>query len=271
MFNWASDARASDTHQAKVIQYYNEVHYSEEQVARRMLRKAELKDSWYRAMLYMLERNHIEVRGRLIVELGCGLGFFSEKLSKMGATVFATDISWRAVYTGRQLVCQRQRTGRITWMIINAAYMPFRSASFNVVVCAETLEHTFAIPLVIREMARVTCPQGYVLVSFPNSIAWLPFDLIAKVLGRDQPEQLVNYYLIRRNLEISGFTIVDEEGADYLFEWGFKVPVISSFMRAIGKRWPSWRRVCSGTIILLARKGLDVSYDTTRRRGQRKR
>lgn len=262
MFNWSLGAHTGDTDQDKVLKYYNEVHYSKDQVTRRMIRKAELKDSWYRAMLSMLERNRIEVRGMLVVELGCGLGFFCERLSEMGAIAFATDISWRALYTGRQLVRERQHTCRMTWMIANAACSPFRSTSLDMVVCAETLEHTFAIPLVVREIARVTRPQGYVLVSFPNSIAWLPLDLITKVLGRDQPEQLVNYYLIRRLLEMSGFVIVDEEGADYLFEWGFRVPVLCNFMLAVGKKWSSWRGVFAGTTVLLARKELDISYES---------
>lgn len=254
---WMLGTRTSDARRVKVVKYYNEVHYSKNQVAQRLLRKAELRDSWYRAMLYMLERNWIEVRDRLIVELGCGLGFFSTRLSKMGATVFATDISRRAVYTGKQLV-RRQYKEHVVWMVVDAIYMPFRSASLNIIVCAETLEHTFAIPLVIAEMARTICPQGYVLVSFPNSIAWLPFDLIAKVVGQNQPEQLVNYYLIRRNLENSGFVIVDEEGADYLFEWKFKIPLLSKFMLVIGKKWSYWRRIFAGTIVLLAKKELSI-------------
>ena len=253
-------ARKHNGNRNKVLQYYDEEHYSNNRVAGRLLKKSEVQDSWYLMMLTLLRRNSIEVSGKVAIELGCGLGFFSGKLDKMGAMVFATDISKTALHLGRKFVHELRGSDDLTWVITDAAHTPFRPSSFDLVVCAETLEHTFAISQVIREMARLVSPNGYVLVSFPNSIAWLPSDTMNKLLGRDQPEQLVNYYLIRQNLQKVGLVILDEEGADYLFEWGIKVPFFSTFVPKVGKRWSCWRNFFAGTTILLVKKTSSIPY-----------
>ena len=51
---------------------------------------------------------------------------------------------------------------------LNLSGLPFQDGQFDAVTCLEVLEHLYAPQNTLKEIARVTAPGGYVVVSVPN-------------------------------------------------------------------------------------------------------
>ncbi|MDT7550715.1 MAG: hypothetical protein QOE84_3109 [Actinomycetota bacterium] len=113
-----------------------------------------------------------EVRGRDVLEVGCGAAQAARWLVDAGARVTAFDVSMGQLRQARVL---DERSGvRVDRLIqADAQAMPFRGASYDVVVSAFG-----AIPFVadsagvMREIARVLRPGGRLVFSVTHPIRW---------------------------------------------------------------------------------------------------
>lgn len=196
--------------------YYDNVHYSSEKVPESILGKLALSDPWYQLILEFLTRNQIEVRGRRVLEVGCGLGGLCLTLAADGAVVTGVDLSMSAIRSASRLRPRREPEGPgVGYVLGDAKRLPFADKSFHVVVCAETLEHTFAVKASLRELWRVCASGGYVAITVPNSIMALPMGLLVHALRLDQPQELLSYFGLRRLVRQIGFRPVDEYGTNF--------------------------------------------------------
>ena len=99
----------------------------------------------------------IDLRGRSVLEVGCGLGFFTRRLCERGANVIATDI-------GEQLLAKvRENVGRECLKVDALALSEyFGRDRFDAVLSSECIEHTPSPNEALREMARVSRSGGYI-------------------------------------------------------------------------------------------------------------
>lgn len=149
----------------------------------------------------------IDLRGRSILDVGCGRGFASTVVEAAGGQ-----------YTGLDFVISR---GGFRLAQGDAARLPFPDAHFDGLFCIDASEH-FPDPAgVAREFYRVLKPGGFYFLSAPNyaNVAglvkrwceatghyardtWAPF-------GRWQPQELeqpLTPGFIRRTYRAAGFT-----------------------------------------------------------------
>ncbi len=103
-----------------------------------------------------------DVKGRRVLDLGCGPGHYAHALEKSGAEVFATDL---AVGELQKAVVAPPRV-----FASDARQLPFGDASFDGVFCSNILEHTPEPFAVLDDIARVLSPGGWGYVSWTN---WL--------------------------------------------------------------------------------------------------
>lgn len=98
-------------------------------------------------------------RGR-VLENGCGVGMYVEKLAASGGTVFGLE------YDFARAAEARTRSPRI----LNAAgeRLPFPSESFDLILSHEVLEHVQDDREAAREMIRVLNPGGRAVIFCPN-------------------------------------------------------------------------------------------------------
>ncbi len=131
--------------------------------------------------------------GARVLDLGCGDGYWSERLRAFGYTVTATDVP-------------RQYPNEDADVLYPAAIMvdangplPFPNASFDLVWCSEVIEHLRNYRGAVREALRVLRPGGSYIFTTPNSYFWLHYTL--RCLGwshRDwQNEGHVNFFRLR--------------------------------------------------------------------------
>lgn len=96
----------------------------------------------------------------LILENGCGVGMYVEKLTGLGAHVIGLEYDLeRAIEAGTH-----------SDKIINAAgeFIPLPSSTFDLILSHEVIEHVQDDRAAIREMVRVLKPGGRVVVFCPN-------------------------------------------------------------------------------------------------------
>lgn len=138
--------------------------------------KAETYDGWYMTPLGAYEDElesalvfkHVgAVRGKTVLDVGCGTGLYSIRLSESGADVTAVDISSKMIEIARR---KAQDRGQYIWYDqADMAKLPYENRTFDVVVSITALEFA-ADPLpALMEMARVLRPGGKLVVGVLNS------------------------------------------------------------------------------------------------------
>lgn len=175
------------------------------------------------------------LRGVSVLDVGCGLGFFSERLLHHGAEVVACDIGAGLVArTGERLGCQA--------VVADALNLTgqFGRGSFDMVVSSECIEHTPDPDRAVSQMLEVVKPGGYVALSTPN-LVWSPVVKSATLLRLrpfDGFENFSSWRGLRRLVAKQDATIVTEQGL-HLFPFQLRLNGLSricdrlQFLRAV--------------------------------------
>ena len=108
--------------------------------------------------------------GRRVLDAGCGVGYGAKIISAAGAaSVVGVDLSADAIAAARALT-----PDNTTFVVGDLRGLDMPSASFDLVVCFEVLEHIVEQEAVMDELARLTAPGGVLLASSPNRDVYLP-------------------------------------------------------------------------------------------------
>lgn len=102
----------------------------------------------------------------LVLEIGCGQGDLTEKLSKKYKRIIAFDISSVGVKKARKRVdvnCNSE------FLVADATKLPFKPHQFDVVILSEVLEHVIDQERCIQEIHRVIKSNGWFMLTTPNS------------------------------------------------------------------------------------------------------
>jgi ubiquinone/menaquinone biosynthesis C-methylase UbiE len=117
----------------------------------------------------------LDLKGKVVLDAGCGTGWFSMEAARRGAKVVSTDV-------GINLLKQVEKKCNSKKVAADLLQLPFNDNSFDIVVCSDVIEHTINPKLAIREIARVAKPDAYVSVTVPNR-NWKPSLWGANLLG----------------------------------------------------------------------------------------
>ncbi len=119
---------------------------------------------------YAAFQPHIDLKGKDVLDVGCGLGgkelFY---LLKGARSVTGLDISQTNVQIAQSCFAERepdsgQRPGLV---VADAAAMPFADGSFDLAISTYTFEHLADPAGVLGEIHRVVKPGCEVFISFP--------------------------------------------------------------------------------------------------------
>jgi 2-polyprenyl-3-methyl-5-hydroxy-6-metoxy-1,4-benzoquinol methylase len=162
---------------------------------------------WYRAFVEHCVP-YLSLSGSRVLEVGCGGGLLCEYFSARGASFFGVDLALSAV-------SQFPPSSRIPCFpaVANATQLPFRTGSFDLLLCMEVLEHTLEPTTVLDECFRVVRPSGYLVFSTPNrfSLTFFPKMLgdigvpfFRRYVGRQIVDQWMTSFQLRRLLALRG-------------------------------------------------------------------
>ena len=111
------------------------------------------------------------IQGR-ILENGCGVGMYVEKMTELALSGVAQDAAQsKSGVTGLEFDFDRAREAHVnSERIVNAAgeYLPLPSSTFDLILSHEVIEHVQDDHLAIREMIRVLRVGGRLILFCPN-------------------------------------------------------------------------------------------------------
>jgi SAM-dependent methyltransferase len=112
-----------------------------------------------------------DVRGRSVLEVGCGAAQCARWLVTQGAAAVGLDLSHRPLQHARRI--DEDTGGRVPVVCGTATDLPFADASFEVVFCAfGALQFVTDAARAVQEVARVLRPGGVFAFSVSHPIRW---------------------------------------------------------------------------------------------------
>ncbi|MFF2554212.1 class I SAM-dependent methyltransferase [Nocardia sp. NPDC058058] len=129
------------------------------------------------------------VRGRRILDAGCGSGPLSAKLRDRGAIVSGIDASAAMV----ELARQRLGSDADLWIANLAEPLPFPDAAFDDVVASLVLHYLRDWGPALAELRRVLTPGGRLIISVEH-----PFAIF---IGQREAGNKTNYFDTRSRVE----------------------------------------------------------------------
>lgn len=160
-----------------------------------------------RLIMQMLEE--IDSLNLNVLDIGCGVGDLLSALRAKGFSCHGVDLSIFA------LRAARSRVKDADLIQADARFLPYRSSSYDAVLCSEVLEHVQRDDQVVEEIHRILAENGVSIVTVPQGEQyWTEEDREDGHLRRYSKMYLV------RMFEPMSFRI---EG---LICWGFPMAVI---------------------------------------------
>ena len=165
-----------------------------------------------------------------ILDVGCGANLDYDKfLADMGKRPICADFTLNFLRLAPKDV-------RMPLVQADATLLPFADASFDGVICSETIEHIPRDDSAVSEIARVLRPRGVLLVTVPN--LWNASRLLEMVKQRDFTVRMMTGHLREytpgrlRSLLCPYFTV--EEWLPVTFGWTGKVGGPIDFLVRVG-------------------------------------
>ncbi len=108
------------------------------------------------------------LKGRHVLDVGCGGGILADSMARQGATVLGIDLSIKALKVAQLHALEAQTQGVEYREISAEALAAEQSGMFDVVTCMEMLEHVPDPASVVNACAALVKPDGYVFFSTIN-------------------------------------------------------------------------------------------------------
>jgi SAM-dependent methyltransferase len=113
-----------------------------------------------------LVRQWAALEGARMLDVGCGVGMYTEHFRRYTPDVTGVEVDWAAA---------RQARSRIPGIVLSPGEaLPFATGSFDVVFSHEVIEHVSNDRFTAAEMVRVTAPGGRIVLFAPNRL--YPFE-----------------------------------------------------------------------------------------------
>ena len=101
--------------------------------------------------------------GMTVLELGCGVGYFTRELARSGADIVAIDVSPELL----EIAKANCSAPNVRYEIQNAYQLTYPNAAFDSVIGSSVLHH-LEIEQALREIYRVLKPGGTICFTEPK-------------------------------------------------------------------------------------------------------
>jgi 2-polyprenyl-3-methyl-5-hydroxy-6-metoxy-1,4-benzoquinol methylase len=104
-------------------------------------------------------------RGKVVLDLGCNVGYGSDTLARSAKRVTGVDVSRQALDRARA----RFSRDNLSFLEIDGRALPFEDGSHDVVVACQVIEHVVDYGVFLGEIKRVLTRDGVMLITTPNA------------------------------------------------------------------------------------------------------
>ncbi len=183
----------------------------------------------------------LDIRGKKVLDIGCGAGEFSAILKEKGSLPVCLDINIRNM--------QKVKALGLPAMVhdINQK-LPLESESFDFAISLEVIEHIPNAEFHLSEIYRILKKDGYLILSTPNA-AYYIFRL-KSFLGQPPHQEGYHYrFFVKKTLnnllKQKGFKIIKRNAVVYAF--------LYNRIRKLFNKSPVWLKLPVSMESLLAR------------------
>jgi ubiquinone/menaquinone biosynthesis C-methylase UbiE len=128
---------------------------------------SEWEYKWGRSLVEEYLEPAGDLRGKRILDIGCGLGGKTIAYGEGGAAeIVGVDISEENAAASEKFAISSARSFRWGFFVGDAAHLPAADASFDTVIANDAMEHFGDPDGALAEIARVTKPGGAVWIFF---------------------------------------------------------------------------------------------------------
>jgi SAM-dependent methyltransferase len=192
---------------------------------------------------------HEQLSGRSVLDIGCQTGALGIALAEAGAKVTGIDVTSWLVKAGRM----RSEGWGVPqhWVTGQSEALPFRDASFDIVMFIDVIEHVQNADQCLREIVRVLRPGGVLYLQGPNRFSpqWFFGDphyglLGASVLSPSLGRRYVEWRRGRKGYDVGVFPIghrvvhtLERRGCTILEPPAFPADSVRDSALRRGRRW----------------------------------
>lgn len=188
-----------------------------------------------------------------VLDAGCGDGAQLELLTQIpGVEV------WGADYSPLRVSRAQKNFPMAHIVCCNLLRLPYRSTSFDIIVCSQVIEHIPQDGLLLAELANSLKPQGLLILGTPNegcSMARLRNYFLERSVSKTTDH--VHFFtepVIRRKIESAGFVVQQVMRENWFFphqainyylstrDWGFRL--MASLSATIPSQTAGYYFVC---------------------------
>jgi 2-polyprenyl-6-hydroxyphenyl methylase / 3-demethylubiquinone-9 3-methyltransferase len=108
------------------------------------------------------------IKGKQVLDVGCGGGILSDAMARAGATVTGIDLAGKSLKVA-QLHALESHTPNVSYREVSAEALAIEApAQFDVVTCMEMLEHVPDPASIVKACSALVKPGGWVFFSTLN-------------------------------------------------------------------------------------------------------
>jgi SAM-dependent methyltransferase len=199
------------------------------QVFKRSLKKKE--------KLRILEKTLVINPSSLNLDLGCAQGTLSYFLRQKGGLWLSVDQDFLNLKSSQSLLKEN-------FVQIKEGILPFKSQSFDLVVCLDYLEHLEDDDLCLEEVHRVLKDQGEMILATPQTGRFFPLHRIRSLLGLKLEfygHKRVGYSLktLQEKLEKGGFSVFSSKSFSRFFTESLELILNFFYIKVFRSKAPS--------------------------------
>lgn len=105
---------------------------------------------------------------KVIADIACGTGYFSERLAKQGGHVIGVDAGPQLIAIakehGRSLDTAAGMRGTVTYHVAQATSLPIETQSVDAIICVLAIQNIENVREAVSEWARILKPEGTVTI-----------------------------------------------------------------------------------------------------------
>ncbi len=117
---------------------------------------------------FQMVRRWVELSGRRVLDVGCGVGMYTHAFSRHTPHVFGIEVEHERALKAREGTAGALSPSKGGIVQAVGEHLPFPDGAFDVVFSHEVLEHVSDDHACVAEMVRVTRPAGRIVIFVPN-------------------------------------------------------------------------------------------------------
>jgi ubiquinone/menaquinone biosynthesis C-methylase UbiE len=170
----------------------------------------------------------------VIIDIGCGAGYISNRISCYGTRYIGLDVSLNALRKAKN-------DSHTTAVFVNALgeFLPLKDGVADTIILSEVIEHVPAYETCIEEIRRITKSGGVLVLTTPhylNISVFLRYHLKERITSQifDRP---ISHTTIIRELEKNGFSVKKINTFYFHVPFGRNFPFfVQDFLRKISEK-----------------------------------